>query len=618
MTKNKPSKEVLQIYDRCVVDRDGFMNWLEVKQWHPEQLARGDLPLSIEEAQLLYVCEDPVLWCRAFMNEPDTGEPYTFFDYQEESIGAWYQDAIHQDGAEVGKTREITALILWGMCTGFGYQIKNPSMLIGAPQQTHLDEIIRDVMMHIGEGEGCVGSKPTINRFWRKPRKHPHWMMQFKGPTCIRNQLGLVFFRPTGHDGEAFRGVHVNAMAIMDEATKIREKVCWSEFHRAMKPGCIERIYSVPNGDNATDYYRMTQEAVPNLKAGEKGMRLFHWPKTLMPAPFWSDDRKQDMIRRYGGEDTPGYIRNVGGEHGQQENPIWPWALLEKNIRDVPEYRCIKLVANEKDDSLHVMVNAVELLVTDGKKSPRERYLTDRYDDLAPFKSSTEGREQVTALLREFIDAPPDGIYWAGADLGFSKDPTEIILSRQIGTELRDVVRIHARGVDYPMQCEFIYCLDQLFGLQTSWGVDFGNAGTAVVQMLQSMEIFEDANYEERLTGFTFSAVVDCIDEDGNVLEVEDKKGDMVALRKPAKNLATEDLMTPRFQRLGYAMPYDTDVLDHLSNHTGKEGSRHTIYDKNNDHTIDAKRAQILRKAFNELITVNDVFSSGVHRRAAA
>ena len=609
--------DINQIHERCVVDREDFEAWMAERGMAWQALARGEYGVTLEEAQLRFVCEDPVRWAKAFLNDPDADdEPWTFFDYQEESVRAWAQDAIHQDGAEVGKTREIVVLILWGQCTGFGFTIKHPWILVGAPQQTHLDEIIMAIEAHVGADEDGRGQKSMLSSFWRKPKKHPHYMMRFHSPMG----RGRVYFRPAGHDGEAFRGVHVNAMALFDEAAKVKRKVCWSEFHRSLKPGCVQRVYSVPDGDNTTDYYRMTQQAIPNLQPGHSGMRLFHWPKTLMPAPFWSAEREREFIRRYGGKDAPGYQRNVLGLHGQAENPVWPWELLDANIRELPAYRCLKLIVDSAQNTVRVTVYRVTLAQENGKKSPQEEWIADYDIDATPLNSKDRDavRSEMRALLKRFIEPLGTGVYWFGADLGFSKDPTEIMVSQEIGSDLVDLVRIHTKGLGYDLQCELIYCLDELAGFQGGWGVDFGSAGTAVVQMLQSLEIYADGHYDERMVGFQFASALDAIDEEGNVLEQENAKtGNMEPVRLPAKELAT-NLMTARFQRQGWAMPYDSEVVGHLSNHTAREGAKHRIFSKENDHTIDAKRCQILRKVFDEQVGGVDVFSSGVHNRSAA
>ena len=620
----KLSPDIEAIYDRCVVDRDDFAWWLEQKRWHIEQLARGELGLTIEQAQLLYVSEDPVLWCRAFLDEPDKpGTPYEYFGYQVPSVRAWDQDTIHQDGAEVGKTREIVGLVLWGECTSFGGAILNPWILVGAPQQTHLDEIIMAIEEHIGVADGQSGEKPFIQHFWRKPKKHPHYMHRFAAPNPLNPQrpsLGRVYYRPAGYDGEAFRGVHVNGLALMDEAAKVKNRTCWTEFYRALKPGCRMRVYSVPDGDNTTDYYRMTQEARENLDPAQTGKRLFRWPKTIMSPPFWSEERKREMIERYGGTDAPGYQRNVLGLHGQAENPVFPWHEIEPNIRDVPEYRCLKIVGDSAQDVLRVSAYAIEMQHNEGRKTPQQKWITDRDDDLGAFKvkDNDARRGAVRALLREFFQPFGPGVYWMGGDLGYSKDPTELMVWREVGRELRRVARIHTRGFGYDLICELIYCLDELLDFQGAWGMDFGNAGTAVVQVLQADERYAAARYEDRMTGFQFAGSVDAIDEDGSVLEEDDKKtGNLVPVRKPAKEMAT-DLLTTRFQRAALAMPYDPEVIGHYTNHTAREGQKWRIFSKHEDHTIDADRVMILRKAFNEDIGANDVFSSGVHRREVA
>src|SRR5690606_41561870 len=69
-----------------------------------------------------------------------------------------------------------------------------------------------------------------------------------------------TYYRPGGHDGEAFRGVHVNAFGFFDEAAKVKNAVIFSEFWRALKPGCRSRVYSVPDGDRSTRSEEHTSE----------------------------------------------------------------------------------------------------------------------------------------------------------------------------------------------------------------------------------------------------------------------------------------------------------------------------------------------------------------------
>ncbi len=457
------------------------------------------------------------------------------------------------------------------------------------------------------------GPAPLIQRFWRKPKKHPHYMHKFAGMFG----RARVDYRPAGHDGEACRGVHVNALALMDEAAKVDYALPWSEFRRAKKPGCIERVYSVPDGRRDTEFYRLTQMARPDLKPGQDGYRLFHWPKTLMPAPFYTPERDKKWQHEHGGKDSPGYIRNVLGEHGQPEDTVFGWEDLAANIVNVPEYRALKLLVNQTRGTVDVECYSVRLHVNDGKKHSEHVYLTDRQDDYATLAERDQAgvREAMYDLVSEHFAFPGDGVYWAGADLGFSKDPTVIRVWREIGTDLRCVLRLQMKGVGYDIQREAIYAIDRVYGFRPHWGVDFGNAGTAVVQDLQSMDVYAEAHYADRLTGFVFSEVMDCIDEDGNVLR--DPKDEDKALRKPAKNYATEDLIQRRLQGRRFLQPYDQDVIGDYNNHTSREGTRHRIYSKKDDHVIDADRAMILRKVFDGEAGTVDAFSSGAHERAA-
>lgn len=621
----KLSPEIRQMKDRCVVDHDDFDWWLSQKGWSWQGLAEGVYPLNLDEAQLLYTWEDPVLWCGAYLDEPDNpGTPYRFFDYQIPSIHAWNRDVIHQDGAEVGKTREIIALTLWGMCSGFGFSIRMPSMLIGAPQQTHLDEIIMAVEEAVGVAEGLPGQQSILKQFWLKPKKQPHTMFRFLivNPTTGKMGIGRAYFRPAGHDGVAFRGVHVNALGLVDEAAKMASETCWTEFFRALKPGCKFRAYSVPDGRRDTRFYDMSRKAVKNLAPDKKGMRLFNWPKTLMPDPFWNKDRERELADKYGGKSSPGYIRNVLGLHGDPQNTVWSIHTLMPNIRSVPEYRCIKCVCDENTDTLHLEAYGIELeTMVNGNKVSHTQWLADRKLDLEDYTNNKDRdavRQAVYDLLREFIEPIKGDVeLWAGADLGIN-EPTEIYVYQRIGVELRHIARIHLQGANYTLQCEFIFNLDRLLDWKIAgWGVDLGSAGVSVVSDLQTLEVYEEGDYLERLQGFQFSEVVNAINEDGEEITKEYKDKEE-PVRVPLKQLATE-LWTRRYQQHGAAIPYDMEITGHYMNHTATASSRSSdrlIYDKKDDHTIDAKRCVMLAKVFHEASGV-DTFSSGVHERAA-
>lgn len=605
--------------DAGVYDPDEFEAWMATRDWGWQRLERGDYGVSLDEAKILYTVEDPVRFCETFLREHN-GDPYRFFDYQKPSIRAWDQDVVHEDGAEVGKTREIIAILLWGHITGFGFRLKGPSSLVGAPKQIFLDEIIDAMERQVGVFKAMPGDS-VLKQVWIEPRRTPHTQLRLRSiVTGGEAALATIDFRPAGHDGDAFRGVHVTGVAIVEEAAKMKAKVQWTEFSRAMMPGCRFRYYSVPDGDRNTHFYNVCQTAVPNLPHGAEGTRKFHWPKTLMPAPFWSAERDRYFIKLYGGRDTPGYQRNVLGAWGDAEDPVFRWDVITPNLVDLPDYRRIVLTAEGSSGQLYVNVDRIELVVTAGKKSSQAHSLHDAVEDLQPFigKDDDGRRTAWDALLApHLLRIDPRGRHFIGGDLGERNDPTELIVSEQVGDAMVDVLRVKAKGLPYHAQTELIYQVDRACGHKAEWSIDMGNAGTAVVKDLLNLDRYADAEFDGRLVGVHFQEAMECIGEDGEALSTTDDAGDEEIIRAPAKHWATQCVVA-RLQVCGYRMAYDSDVISDYTSHTARSGTKWPIYAKKNDHTIDARRQQMLAVLRTMEPNVPDVFSVGVYRRHAA
>ena len=612
-------------------DSDEFEAWLATKGMTWRGIDSGAYDVTLKQSLLMWTVSDPVRWCETFLTDQRTGRPYRLFDYQRESMRAWNQDTVHQCGAEVGKTREIICLLLWGAYTSMGFTVDRPWFLVGAPQQTHLDEILMAVEEQVGAASDGSATGSLLSGDWLKPKRTPHTMHRIRCPNMAQpHKLGVarIYYRPAGHDGEAFRGVHVHGMAMLDEAAKLKSKLHFSEFYRALEPGCKARVYSVPDGDNASDYYKLTQRAVPGLPAETPGVRLFKWAKTLMPAPYWSAERDAEFVRRFGGRHTPGYLRNVLGEHGQAENPVWPWEVLLPNVADLPAYRIIRLHADNQQQTLSIEMARIELTINGTRKVGAEQIVEQSHVELSPYidpENDAALRAVWQQLLADRISGDERGVFYAGADLGESNDPTEIVLSEQRGAKLQDCLRIHCKGLPYHAQRELIFALHGLYAQLLHWGVDLGNAGSMVVKDLQTMEAYDAARFDETMTGFHFSNSVDCLGEDGEPLLARSSKGDTdttadgedKAQRAPAKHWATV-CITRRLQVRGYAMAYDAEALNAMSNQTSREGAKHVIYSKKDDHIPDARRQQMLRLLYDDTGGAVDVFASGSFERRAA
>ncbi len=598
----EPLSDVADLGKGIIVPSEYFDKTLQEIGWSWQQIARDEYPreMGIQGNdrherlmffQLAIISADPLLWCTAFLREPedpDHKDPYQFFDYQIPSL----MDAgsvVHQDGAEVGKTREIVA---WG--TWKHFTCRGGSGLIGAPLQIHLDEIIEAMLEQLD-------FNPVLYDGLRRPyKKQPY--TQFKFTTGFK-----LDFRPSGHDGNAYRGVHARTYVMKDEAAKDKNKKTWSEFWRAVKPGCSARIYSVPDGDRDTEYYRLTMGAESTWPAGDKAtsdekpadesdsdmpkemlFTRYRWEKPMMPFPYWSPERKKFFIKRYGPEDSPEYRHNVLGEHGDPVNSVFPWHQFKHCIKDIPEYRCLKVMVDPGRSEVILEGYRCEYEIGNDGPTPNHKTLVDetyQLDDFLAFDAN--GDNEFKRMIRGFF-TPAPGMKLGGGDLGYSPDPTEITIWNVIGKRDRLVARLQLKQVTYDQQCQALDAMDDLYGPQSSlsWGTDFGNAGSAVAHDLQGLEMYGDKNYDDRLKGFSFQSATDYVDEEGEPV-IDGKSNKPVKI--DMKDLSTRWIIK-RVQRQEVEYPADQDIITAYTNHTVQAGQRQRIYSKSNDHLIDSQR----------------------------
>ncbi|MGE0156717.1 MAG: hypothetical protein AB7T17_06780 [Geobacter sp.] len=577
----EPLDHIADLGKAIMVPPESFDVTLKDLDWSWHQIARGEYPppfTSLEELQLAIICADPVLWTTAFLRNPDDPDrPWQFWDYQQESI-RYPGNTLHECGAEVGKTREIIGYILWKVFT-----VPNGSGLVTAPMTIHLMEIIDTIVEQLNHN-------PALGKALVLHRKQPHHHLKFANGF-------KVDFRPTGHDGEALRGVHVSTFAMFDEAAKAKNKDIFKEFWRASKPGCVHKLYSTPDGDRSCVFYRLCQKADGKLKVDEAEQsddaalktlefRKFQWSKELMPAPFWTPERRRFYIDQYGGEDSPGYQQNVLGNWGDPENSVFPWYQFSRLLHEIPEYRCLKILVDESHGEISLYGYELQPQIIDGVKGkPDVVVICDRRMSKRDFDISAE--------IKAFFDPMP-GLLFGGADLGFSQDPTEIYVKLIYGKAHRLICRLQLKGVTYDQQAEAINALDDIYDAgqnKMGWGVDFGNAGSAVVHILQGQDQYQCKDFESRLTGYQFGAAYDAVNEDGDL--IIDKKTNK-PIRLSAKELST-DLLTTKMQRTELQYPYDPDIVLFYPNHTYRNSSNRRIYKDVDDHVIDADRVLTLR-----------------------
>lgn len=580
------------LHEELFVPAEDFDRFLASLGWTWQQLMRGELPgefESFEELQLACIQDDPYLWCQYFLKEPtdpappEHKAPYNFFPYQIESL-RHLGSFVHYDGAEVGKTRELIAKACY-----LAYTRPGGSMLIGTPETDQLLPILRAILDQL-EWNPMLAAELKLHE------KQPHHTLYFK------NGFEMLF-RPAKHDGRTFRGKHVKTAAFMDEGAVLCNPMQWSEFYRAMEPGCILGVYSVPNGKR-NEFYRLGQIARGNTKdaaeepGAETGMpieslRLFHWPKTIMPAPFWSESREKWFEKLYGGKTSPGYQHNVLGVDGDPESSAFPWPLYSKCLREIPEYRCLKITAS----------NGEAVIIGYRIEEKEQVTLLERTVPL----DTLDIRREINGFFHASQYIP---LYSMGADLG-QQEPTEFEVRSIDGLAMRKVARVRLQGLEYPILREAWDELDSIFDrgkLHTRSGVDAGNAGTAFLQELY--QAYPEKQYIDRCIPVMFGSKVEELDHTNEPI-IDKSTGKPVTKR--VKTVATS-LIVRMMMDGNFIDPYDPDLIKDFPGHTYKVGSDgDLVFNGKDDHTIDSTRTNVFvhTRPDGSTYSPEDVLTSG-------
>ncbi len=460
----------------------------------------------------------PAAWGALFLKDRDSG-PRRYRWYQREDLECQATRVIHLDGRAVGKTINLSTYLLW-----FASVNKGKSVLVGAPYQGHLDTIIEEVEFQIHHVEAL---KNSLSADSKQPgiRRKPYFQLRFTNG-C------MVYFRPAGTDGDAFRSLHVD-LILLDEAAWLPE-LAWTTVFQYLNPGGTLRVYSTPNGLRNRTFYKLTQS---------KNWTLFHWPSWIVPD--WNDERRKELLDFYGGEHSSGWLHEAAGEHGMPSYGVFNPAQVMQALTDGLDYQLVRL---------------------DG----------DLFADCAD-EAETRTRMELLAGLDG-----GQGTYWLGVDTGYASDPSELLLFEEDENEvLTLVVRIHAEHLPYPLLSELIHLLDQLYS-PAGIGLDRGGNGTAVEHELLRLDKYRTAGFAGKLVGVDFG---------GSTMVGEDKDGQPVKKRtKEHMTALINRALNARKLRLPKE---DREIEDQLCTHTYIRSERGIVYSKGNDHIIDALRCAL-------------------------
>ncbi len=340
-------------------------------------------------------------------------------DYQLESLDSYAPRKVHCDGRDVGKTTEIELIVMWASIAR-----PNSEMLIATQSENQLYPLMRRILTRIKSMPIFANNIAEIKR----------------SPSChIRFQNGFILWgRIAGRNGTNFQGMHVD-WQIIDEAQEMSE-TGWGELYQALNGDGMRWVYGVPNGRRDT-FYTLTQD--PNADQ-------YNWPSTLNPN--YTDAKDQELIRLYGGKQSPGYIHRVLGQHGKPAYGVFDPDTYEQ---------CV-----------------------DATLALNEFNLEEGQDFEAPSDIKT-------------------GEYYLGCDLGFSRDPSEFIVYQAEGPYLINVLRLHLEGVNYARQVEILIELDKAYSFN-GVGIDCGNSGRAVAHRLMQ----ESEDWCTKISAYEFGSVI--------------------------------------------------------------------------------------------------------------
>ena len=390
--------------------------------------------LSGPDRQLLeVVMHDPVVWGETVLTNRDAS-PRRYWPHQVNDLRCTARNIIHLDGRDVGKTIVLSTDALHFVATYPGV-----CGLVAAPHQGHLDTIIEEIEYQLSTSD-VLRESIALNAFGKqKIQRKPYFRVEFSNGS-------ILYFRPAGNYGEAFRSLHVERVWV-DEGAWLTE-AAWKALRQCLKAGGTMRIYSTPNGIRTNTYYRLTFS---------KQFTQFRWPSWFNPN--WTIEREGELTEFYGGKDSAGWQHEVTGEHGKPSYGAFNQEQFDAACQEIVEYRTVRITG----------------------------------DDL----SDCQDNAQVFDLLEATLDLTPQaGVFWIGADLGYTNDPTEVVVFQEASGEkpvASLVLRIHCARVAYPILSMLIALLERYY---TPAGIGHrqlrkrrrGSAGTAVAGCVSTLE----------------------------------------------------------------------------------------------------------------------------------
>lgn len=486
---------------------------------------------------------------------------------------------IDQCARSVGKSLSIKV-----RGCSFPFLFPGQEMIITAPELVHLEPIVSLI-------ESQMTTTRTLTEMLPRGRSsvtHRPFQMNFLNGARIIGRIPQI-------SGKGVKGVHPIWLEL-DEAQDYPHSG-WIELNETLKrgfTGSMWRAHGVTRGVR-DDFYEITQDTPDNKWKVHRFAAMWR--------PNWTDDERQEAIQKYGSREDPDYRRNVLGLHGDRTNPIFVLTQLMKNVDSEP-------LSDYNSSEYFKQVAKVETLEL------FEQDITEVLDFPAGHLSYAGSNPRQRAQN-------PKAIYWVGMDVGFTTDPTEILVfvewrprANSAATQLRLLSRVSLVRMPHGRQIQAIlHIID--FYRPKAFSLDKGGLGLPLFQEMQEhLEAFKSRDMDQlpawmhaydlqaaltTIKGYNFSEKL-LVDIDKSVelspYDDQDDIANKAGLKRNAKEYST-DLLREMVDRQQLLLPWDDDLLKQfqggtwMSNRSMDAYGRRT-FSSGNDHVLDAARMMAL------------------------
>lgn len=444
----------------------------------------------------------------------------------------------------------------------FPFNYPGQEMLIGGPEKNHLKPLtdkIADMYRSIR-----LYNEMLPKRMGNGMSASPHWQATFINGARIISRI-------PNQDGRGFKSMHPVVIEL-DEAQNVPEDG-FTEIFETLKTAASNArflIHGVARGTR-DKFYKLAMGEDPNLK--------FHrHVYAAMYRPNWCDEERKVKIAQYGSEDNIDYRRNLFGEHGDASNPIFVLARLMACVRINEDdwaseyndniYSKIKI----DDEYLKYMKTSIENCI-----QPNFNHLDDQYFS-----------------------------YWAGMDVGFTRDPSELLVFGETkkgkGSLLRLLMRLHMMRISAEDQAAAVRHVFDFYGTRLRMmTMDRTGNGLPLWQMLNpdlagTLEGNRTTpeHITKRIKGYGFSEKV-AVDFEDREMELKERPEDLVIKRNVVDH--GTDILRKWVDSGSIELPYDHELLTEWQGqqviYVKEEGSgygKRYQYGGGTFHTLDAAK----------------------------